>query len=182
MPSKRTDFAMKKQVCNGASNGGKISRKLPCIIRYEVRAQKPGVYGINAIFFGKDTIRPTLRPSSAGSPPVAELFSKMEQLWKTSPSLNNCRYLPDIGVILSKAGLPSHSLVWPNLNDQRINLPKTPGLHSPFAYVAEDKFGAVFNCHREDFNLVNVNYVIKVVVDLLVQGKAFAWLRGEERD
>ena len=39
----------------------------------------------------------------------------------------------------------------------------------------------MFNCHREDFNLVNVNHVIKVVVDLLVQGKAFAWL-GEKRE
>ena len=75
----------------------------------------------------------------------------MENLWHTSPSLNDCRYLPDIDVKTSKqrskAGLPPNSLVWPNMGDQLVDLPETAGLESPFAYVAGDKFGAIFNCH-----------------------------------
>ena len=85
----------------------------------------------------------------------------MEDQWKTSPCLNDCRYLLDIDVETpkqrSKAGLPSKSLVWPNTGDKLVNLPEIAGLQTPFAYVAGDKFGAIFNCHRDDFDLHSIN-------------------------
>lgn len=87
----------------------------------------------------------------------------MEDLWQTSPSLNDCQYLPDIDVKppkqRSKAELPSDALVWPNMGDQLVDLPETAVLQSPFAYVAGDKFGAIFNCHREDFDLHSINFL-----------------------
>ena len=87
----------------------------------------------------------------------------MENLWTTSESLNNCRYLPDIDIKTlkqrSKARLPPNYLVWPNLGDQLVSLPETAGLHFPFAYVAGDEFGAIFNCHREDFDLHSINFL-----------------------
>ena len=93
----------------------------------------------------------------------------MKDLWKTSQSPKDCRYLPDFDVKTpkqrSKAGLSSDSLVWPNMGDQLFDLPETAGLHSPFAYVARDGFEAIFNCHCEDFDLYSINLLYTIIQD-----------------
>lgn len=51
-------------------------------------------------------------------------------------------------------------MVWPNDGDQLAPLPvKTLGLYSPTAYVAGEQFGAIFNCHREDYDLHSINFL-----------------------
>ena len=81
----------------------------------------------------------------------------------TSKTLNKCRYLPDIDIETpaqsSQAGLPPTCMIWPNTGDQLAFVSKTPGLHSPLTYVAGDEFVAVFNCHREDFDLHSINFL-----------------------
>lgn len=94
---------------------------------------------------------------------VADLITRMEKLWETSKPLNHCRYLPDIHIQTpaqrAEAGLPPTCMVWPNQGDQLAFVSKIPGPHSPLAYVAGDEFGAVFNCHREDFDLHSINFL-----------------------
>ncbi|MCJ1270703.1 hypothetical protein MMC22_010600 [Lobaria immixta] len=51
-------------------------------------------------------------------------------------------------------------MVWPNTGDQLAPLPKKkPGLHSPFAYMADERFGAVFNCYWEGYDLHSINFM-----------------------
>lgn len=123
-------------------------RKNACGIRFNIGKM---VFRMAALFC-KDTILPSVYLHSDGVP-APDLVTRMETLWRTSNTLNDCRYLPDIDIKTPvqhlEAGLPPTCIVWPNVGDQLAPLPvKTPGLHSPTAYVAGKQFGAGFNCHR----------------------------------
>lgn len=51
-------------------------------------------------------------------------------------------------------------MLWPNAGDQLAPLSlKMLGLHSPIAYVAGEQFGAVFNRHREDYDLHSIHFL-----------------------
>ena len=114
----------------------RISRKC---LRYQVQQLKNGVFE-EATIFCKDVIHPVLVSSCVAISSASDLLTKMEKLWETSESLNNCRYLPDIDITTPKqrlkAGLLPTCMVWPNAGDQLAPLPKTAGLYLPFAYVA----------------------------------------------
>ena len=129
-------------------------------LSYEVRQQEYGIFQVQ-LPFCTDTLRP-IPESSSDAISALELLDQLEDLLASSKDLKRTRYLPDIPVKTlfqrQQAGLPVHSKVWPNKGDQLEPLPKkTPGLHSPFAYVADERFGAIFNCHREDYDLHSIN-------------------------
>lgn len=78
--------------------------------------------------------------------------------------VNGAMYRPDIPIKTAlqrkEAGLPPRTVIWPCQGDQLPHLPvKTPGLHWPFAYHSDAKFGALFTCHREDYDLYSINHL-----------------------
>lgn len=95
---------------------------------------------------------------------ASDLMNQLDDLLAWSKTLEDARYLPNIPVKTVQerldAGLPLCSRVWPNHGDRLEPLPKkTPGLHSPFAYVADERFRVVFNCHREDYDLHSIDFL-----------------------
>lgn len=73
------------------------------------------------VSLSQGAINPEPDSSSVDALPASDLLTQMENLWQTSPSLNDCRYLPDIDIKTSKqrskAGLPPNSLVSPNIGE-----------------------------------------------------------------
>ena len=131
-------------------------------LRYEVRRRQGGIFEVQ-LPFCSDILNPVCS-SSLDSVPATDLLDQLEDLLHTSKKLETACYLPDLPAKTleqrQKAGLPQTSMVWPNSGDQLTLLPKkTPGLHSPFAYVADERFGAVFNCHRENYDLHSINFL-----------------------
>lgn len=66
-------------------------------LQYQVQQQKDGVFEI-ATFFCKDVLHPTLDSSSVDTVLASDLLTKMEKLWKSSESLNDCQYLSEIDI------------------------------------------------------------------------------------
>ena len=129
-------------------------------LRYEVEPREKRVFAISQIFCHK-VLKPVIN-SATDTLSAAALVHQMEKLWEESKSLNGCQYLSDIDIKTSKQrqkfGFPSSCVVWPNLRNKLDSFQEISGLHSPYGYVAGDTFGAVFNCHREDFDLHSVNF------------------------
>ena len=89
-------------------------------LRYEAQQRENGVFEIGPILC-KDIIYPTLYFSSDNIS-APDLITRMEKLWETSKTLDDCRYLPDIDIQTPeqrcKAGLPPTCMVWLNAGDQ----------------------------------------------------------------
>jgi len=96
-------------------------------------------------------------------PSKTAAVQRFEQLLHEKPGLENVRYCFDIDVRTTTAreslGLPN-SPIWP-LKGNRLSETKMriPGIHWPYAYQADDVFGAPFVMHCEDGGLLSINYL-----------------------
>lgn len=91
-----------------------------------------------------------------------DMAARMEQVLTITQDLNGAPYLLDIDFATpsqrQQAGFSPTCIIWPNAEDQLERLPrKTPDLHFPFAYKADQQFGAAFACHLQDINLHLIN-------------------------
>lgn len=88
---------------------------------------------------------------------------RLEQLIKDDSSLKDVRYRTDMDARTTQErqgmGMPSSS-IWPLEGDRlRETRLRVPGIHWPYAYEANNAFGAMFAMHREDWDLFSINHL-----------------------
>jgi len=88
---------------------------------------------------------------------------QLEQLIKDDSNLKDVRYRTDMDARTAQErqtfGMPS-SPIWPLKGDRlRETRIRVPGTHWPYAYEANNAFGAIFTIHREDWDLCSINYL-----------------------
>ena len=128
--------------------------------RYAASPQSNGTFGLERI--EQDTM-PLVRSELTDVPSGMMPVQRFEHLLRNKSGLNGVRYCTDIDVRTPKArgslGL-SKSPIWPlkgdRLSETRMRI---PGLHWPYAYEAGETFGASFAMHREDGDLLSINYL-----------------------
>ena len=104
-------------------------------------------------------------------------ISRFEQLIKTPNDLKDVRYRTDLNARTQQErddlGLP-RSPIWPLKGDCLLKTKaRVPGIHWPYAYEANDTFGALFTVHREDWDLLSVNYLHKGIKYWIVVSSEF---------